>query len=96
MSHRITFGLDDDNFALATAYASDRGLEVYQVARAMLLSEVKRHALRSGLLGEIESIVYRILEGQPRTPSPRGLGETAAIPAGDEIPGKTATEESHG
>ena len=72
MSHRITFGLDDANFALATAYAADRGLEVYEVARSMLIAEVKRHAHRSGLLSEIEKIIeQKVADRLPNETTPK-------------------------
>jgi hypothetical protein len=50
---KYTFTLRDLDAALAEAYAADRGLKVTQLARAALLSDVKRSVNRGHLLDEL-------------------------------------------
>jgi hypothetical protein len=57
MTHRIQFGLDDDDYALAVAHSADRHIPIADLARSALMSSVKRDAGRGGLMAEIDRIV---------------------------------------
>lgn len=76
MSRRITFGLSDANYALAAAYAADRHLGVYQIARSALMSEVKRAARRGCLLAELVRQLRPLLASDAQGDGKEGMDAT--------------------
>ena len=58
MSHHIKVTFTDNNdYSLALAYAKDRGIPLAAIARSLVMSEVNRHAKRSGLLTALEGLI---------------------------------------
>ena len=79
MSHPIKVTFTDTEYPIVAAYAADRGLPLASLTKSLVLSDVKRHLGRSGLLTALEGMVKEItqtaVENALAGRHPRGEGE---------------------